>query len=225
MRSVVSSTGDAPLLAVGEAGGERIGLISFALDESDLPLQVAFPLLVSNLVDYLLPTGEGILPSSMRLGESLSVSVEPEVTGVTLTSIGADGLPGAVAGETPVELEVIDGRVTLPGAAVVGLREVRALSDDDAIDGTLLGTTAVNLFSADESDVRPGDPTRITDMGRVPDDAPTTGQSTRSEWWWPIALAALVLLAVEWILFHRPTRRTLARAFGRRPQPLGGRAR
>ena len=225
MRSVVTTPRDAPLIAVGEGAGERIGLVAFDLDESDLPLQVAFPLLVSNIVDYLLPTADGILPSSMGLGESLSVTLDPEVTGIAVTSIGAQGLPGAVDGEAPVELAAVDGRVTIPGAAAVGLREVRAISDDGAVDGTLLGTTAVNLFSADESDVAPGDPTRLTDMGRVPDDAPTSGQPTRTEWWWPLALVALALLAVEWILFHRPTRRTMARAFGRRPEPLAGRGR
>jgi hypothetical protein len=73
--------------------------------------------------------------------------------------------------------------------------------------------------------VAPGDPQRIVDMGRVPagDDQP--GQPVRAEWWWPLALAALALLAVEWILFHRPTRRSLERAVGRAPQPLGGRTR
>jgi hypothetical protein len=73
--------------------------------------------------------------------------------------------------------------------------------------------------------VTPGDPQRITEMGRVTSDDPDDGQPTRAEWWWPLALAALLLLAVEWLLFHRPTRRTLSRAFGRRPLPLGGRAR
>jgi hypothetical protein len=107
----------------------------------------------------------------------------------------------------------------------VGVREVRAVSDDPAVGNRLVGRTAVNLFSPDESDVAPGDPQRIVDMGRVPDDADGPGQPTRAEWWWPLALAALALLAVEWLVFHRPTRRTLARAFGRRPQPLGGRAR
>jgi len=62
-------------------------------------------------------------------------------------------------------------------------------------------------------------------MGRVPEEDGRPGQPTRAEWWWPLALAALALLAVEWLLFHRPTQRTLRRAFGRRPQPLGGRAR
>ena len=71
----------------------------------------------------------------------------------------------------------------------------------------------------------PGDPQRIIDMGRVAEDDQPATQPTRAEWWWPLALAGLALLAVEWLLFHRPTRRALGRAFARRPQPLGGRAR
>jgi hypothetical protein len=88
----------------------------------------------------------------------------------------------------------------------------------------VLGATAINLFSADESDVTPGDPERLVEMGRVRSDGAGSEQPTRAEWWWPLALLGLVLLAVEWILFHRPTRRSVRRALGRRPQPLGGRA-
>jgi len=174
---------------------------------------------MSNLVDYLLPASEGILPSSMPLGESFTASLDPGVERVSVVTTGADG-----AG-TAIEIGVVGGQLTLPGADAVGVREVRAISDDPDLGGTVLGRTAVNLFSADESDVAPGDPQRITEMGRVTADDGDTGQPTRAEWWWPLALAALLLLAVEWLLFHRPTRRTLARAFGRRPLPLGGRAR
>ncbi len=223
MHAVVSSTRDAPLIAVGEANGRRVGLVAFDLEESDLPLQVAFPLLMSNLVDFVLPAGDGILPSSMRLGESVTVGVDPTVERVTVTTAGAADLPGSTV-ET-IEVSAVDGRLTIPGADHVGLREVRVASEDPDLEGTVLGTTAVNLFSADESDVEPGDATRIVDMGRVPDDAATSSQSARNEWWWPLALLALFLLAAEWILFHRPTRRTMRRAFGRRPEPLGGRSR
>jgi Ca-activated chloride channel homolog len=221
MRAVVSSTGGDPLVAVGEVEGRDIGLIGFDLSESDLPLQVAFPLLMSNMTDALLPAVEGILPSSMALGEAATIVVDPTLARVRVESIGAPELPGSVA--TAIELAVVGGRLTIPGAESVGLREVRTV-DADGTEGELLGTTAVNLFSADESDVSPGDPQRIIEMGRVTSGDDPASQPTRAEWWWPLAFAALALLAVEWLIFHRPTRRSLARAFGRRPQPLGGRS-
>lgn len=219
VRAVVSSTGRDPLVAIGELEGRRLGVIGFDLAESDLPLQIAFPLLMSNLVEYLLPAGGGLLPSSMPLGESLTLSVDPTVQRVSVLTTGLD-MP-----DEAVELPVVGGQLTLPGAEVVGLREVRAISDDPELGGVEMGRTAVNLFSADESDVAPGDAQRIMEMGRVTPDDEGPAQPTRAEWWWPLALAALALLAAEWLLFHRPTRRSLRRAFGRRPQPLGGRAR
>ena len=223
MRAVVSTTGGDPLVAIGEIGRGGVGVIGFDLGESDLPLQVAFPLLMSNLVEVLLPASEGILPSSMRLGETASVVVDPGIERVRVESVGAPDLPGTSAGA--IELAAVGGRLTIPGAELVGLREVRTVSDEEGLDDLLLGSTAVNLFSADESDVAPGDPQRIIDMGRVAEgDQPAT-QPTRAEWWWPLALAGLALLAVEWLLFHRPTRRSLARAFRGRPAPLSGRAR
>ena len=223
VRPVVRTPGGVPLVAAGEVDRQRLALIGFALAESDLPLQIAFPLLLSNLVDYLLPADEGALPSSMRLGQTMTLDLDPRIERVVVDTVGASDLPGS--GDARVELPVAGGRLTLPGADRVGLRELRAVGEDPAIDGAPLGRTAVNLFRADESDVRPGDPQRLVEMGRVSGPSERASQLTRAEWWWPLALLALALLAVEWMLFHRPSRRAIARAFGRRPQPLGGRAR
>jgi Ca-activated chloride channel family protein len=199
VRPLVESTAGAPLVAAGQVGGARVALVGFALSESDLPLQVAFPLLMSNLVDYLLPAGDGVLPPASALGEPIPLALDPAVESVTLVE---DGVASAVG--------LVGGRGTLPGAQRIGIRELR-----DA-DGTPLGRVAANLFSPDESDVAPGDPMRLVDMGRFVDPG-ETAQTTRSEWWWPLALAALALLAVEWLLFHRPTRRSVERLIRRRP--------
>ncbi|MGZ8476030.1 MAG: vWA domain-containing protein, partial [Candidatus Limnocylindria bacterium] len=223
LRAVVATPAGNPLVAAGDVGGRRLGVIGFALEESDLQLQIAFPLLMSNLTEFLLPPVEGILPSSMRLGESLSVNVDARIERAVIATTASEGLPGD--GDREVEVSVAGGQMNIPGAESVGLREVRAVSEVPELDGVLLGETAVNLFSDDESDVAPGDPMRIVDMGRFGSTDGRAEQPTRAEWWWPLAVAALALLALEWILFHRPTRRRIARALRARPQPLGGRAR
>lgn len=213
LRAAVSTAGGRPLVAVGNVDGRGVGLIGFDIGESDLPLQVAFPLLMSNLVDAVVPVGDGVLPPSVRLGESLSLRVDPAITGLRLVDTPAGGAA------TNSEVQLVGGQATLPGATTVGIRELWSAGDQ----GTRLGRTAVNLFSADESDVAPGDPRRISEMGSADPGAAPPDNAARAEWFWPLALAALLLLAIEWVLFHRPTRRSLARALGRRPPPAAPR--
>ena len=216
VRAVVSTPRGAPLIGIGGDGDDRLALIGFDLAESDLSLQVAFPLLISNLVDYLVASSEGILPPSAKLGQPLTVPIDERFDRVRVT------VRRAVGDGYDLELPVSDGRLTIPGATDVGMLTLHGLSQGPELDVTALGGTAVNLFAPDESDVAPGDPQRIVDMGRVPADDGPPPQPARTEWWWPLVLAALALLAVEWLLFHRPTRQRLARAARRRPQALAG---
>ncbi|MEO8638735.1 MAG: BatA and WFA domain-containing protein [Chloroflexota bacterium] len=206
LRPVVETVGGEPLVAAGRVDGLGIGLLSFALSDSDLPLQVAFPLLMSNLVDGLLPSADGILPPSVELGQPIAVTIDPAIRRVAAVT--------AASGER-VELDVIGGRVTVPGPRVTGLVDLQVVDDGTGHGGDSLGRTAANLFNPGESRVTPGDPTRIVDLGRVGPAPGGDGLAARSEWWWPLALAGLVLLMVEWLLFHRPTRRAAARLLAR----------
>ncbi len=206
MRPVVESVAGDPLVAIGRVDGRGVGLLSFALGDSDLPLQVAFPLLMSNLVDALLPSSDGILPPSVELGQPLAVTVDPAILRLAAVT---------VATGDRVELDVIGGRVTVPGPRVIGLVDLQVVDDGTGAGGDSLGRTAANLFNPGESRVTPGDPARIEDLGRVAPALGGHGLPARSEWWWPLALAGLVLLLVEWFLFHRPTRRALARLLRR----------
>ena len=210
MRAAVSTPAGSPLVAVGRVDGRGVALLSFALGDSDLPLQVAFPLLMSNVVDALLPSVDGVLPPSVELGEPIAVAVDPAIRRVAAITAGS--------GEQ-VELDVIGGRVTVPGPRVVGLLDLQVVDDGTGHAGGSLGETAANLFNPGESRVTPGDPARIADLGSVAPSPGVGGLSARSEWWWPLALAGLLLLLVEWILFHRPTRKVLARLLRRGAPP------
>lgn len=216
LRPVVETVAGDPLVAAGRVNGQGVALLSFALGDSDLPLQVAFPLLVSNLVDALLPSTDGILPPSVELGAPIGVSIDPAILRVAAVT---------VATGDRVELDVTGGRVNVPGPRITGLVDLVVVDDGTGKAGASLGRTAANLFNPGESAVKPGDPTRIVDLGR---GGPTPGGgdlSARSEWWWPLALVGLVLLLVEWMLFHRPTRRALSRLLRRGGPPADSRPR
>ncbi|MEP6807305.1 MAG: BatA and WFA domain-containing protein [Chloroflexota bacterium] len=210
MRPAVESSAGNPLVAVGRVDGRGVALFSFALGDSDLPLQVAFPLLVSNLVDALLPSVDGILPPSVELGQPIAVTLDPAIRRVAAVTSGT--------GER-VELDVIGGRVTVPGPRSVGLVELQVADDGTGHAGGSLGRTAANLFNPGESRVTPGDPTRIADLGTVGPASGSGSLTGRAEWWWPLALAGLLLLLAEWLLFHRPTRRAMARILRRGTPP------
>jgi hypothetical protein len=200
MRSVVSTTGGKPLVAAGRVNGQPVGLLTFALGDSDLPLQIAFPLLVSNFADLLLPPGHGVLPPSTALGQPISLALDPALISVTL-----------VDGGTTTPIPLVGGHGTLPGASTVGIRELRDPS------GTSLGHSAANLFDPAESRIAPGDPTRLVDLGRATPSGGKSAEQVRAEWWWPLAAAALALLLFEWLLFHRPTRKGIRRLLRRGP--------
>jgi len=74
-----------PLLYAGQVDGQRVAVLAFDLRRSDLPLQVAFPLLVANLTSWLAPDGGSDLPSKVSPGAPVSWSVPPEIASVRVT--------------------------------------------------------------------------------------------------------------------------------------------
>ncbi len=90
---------------------------------------------------------------------------------------------------------------------------------------------AVDLFDVDESTIAPGSAATIEALGTTAAASPAPGSSgtaggaaterptTRDELWVPIVLIVLVVLCVEWALYHRDgfirARRALAARLGR----------
>lgn len=168
-----------PLLWFGETEDRRIALLAFDLHRSDLPLRVAFPLLLSNLIDALTPGAGSGTPSTVRVGQPVSVPVPPAAEEIRLT------MP--------------DGTVEplTPDAGIVAFTADRAgiylLSDGDEFSLQI----AAALFSPQESDVAPAETLEFGgDAGTVSGE---TQQGRREFWPWLIA-AGLVILVVEWLV-------------------------
>jgi hypothetical protein len=180
-----------PLLWTGEKEGQRIAVLAFDLRRSDLALQVAFPLLLANLTGWLAPSAGSDLPAHVLPGEAVSFSVPPEIQDVRVTRPDGSQSPAAASG----------GQVTLTDTELPGIYRVRWGEDGEA-------AFAVNLFSPQESDLEPAG-SLVLGSGEVGEGGTEAGQdgspSARREWWRPLAWIALLVLFVEWLVYHRAT--------------------
>ncbi len=193
-----------PLVFAGETEGRRIAALTFDLRESDLPLQVAYPILFANLLDYLVPpnalrqgfdmldpTAQGDTfdaSRSLQPGESLSILPPPGVQQVVVVSPA-----GKAYAFTPLA-----SAITFTETGELGYYAVNFIGQDSQTYQTF----AVNLFDPLESDIRPRATIQVGSAEIVPAQAEQMGQ--REIWPWLAGVALFVLLA-EWQAYHRRT--------------------
>ncbi|MFM8321308.1 MAG: hypothetical protein ACKOC5_10365, partial [Chloroflexota bacterium] len=179
--------GDAwPLLFTGEVQGRRVAVLAFDLRRSDLPLQVAFPLLLANLADWLAPgQAGGELPAQISPGQALQIPPPDGAAQVTVTR--PDGARAT--------LQAAGGPLLFADTAQLGVYRVQTG------EGELLA--AANLFAPRESQLEPLQELPVT--GLEADNAAAAGQPAWSEQQRWLMTLALGLLVGEWLVYHRPT--------------------
>ena len=174
--------GSIPLLWT--EGNDR-AVFAFALQQSDLPLRIAFPVLVQNLAGWLLPPAPVDAPQ-VAPGESVALRPWPTATRLDVklpdgTAQGWDVTPGM----NPPYLET-----KLPGVYQV-TQKVGGSSRSSAF--------AVNLFSSLVSDLTPVPELQVPvlpEAGAVQTEAPM------DIWRW-LGWAALALVGLEWWVYRR----------------------
>jgi hypothetical protein len=180
-----------PLLFVGETGGRRLAVLSFDLRRSDLPLQVAFPLLLSNLMDYLAPGRSGAFPQSVSPGAILDLPLPQTFNQLVSADIVLTRPDGS-----QTLLQPDENRLHITETSQLGLYRVQ-------ISDALTLFYAVNLFSPLESRIAPQQNLPVSGLqNATAEEAPQTGQR---ELWRTLAMFALFLLFLEWLIYHRPT--------------------
>jgi hypothetical protein len=172
-----------PLVFAGETGGRRVAVITFRLQDSDLPLQLAFPVLMSNLINYLAPARAFSAPDGLRPGETLLIKPR--------------------GGDSAIAIDAPDGQRYQASATEAGV--LFASSDRLGVytvvsNQAVLGRFAVNLFNPAESAIRPAP---VIQVGRAEVSAARQAEIGQLEIWPWIAAAAFVLLCLEWWVFHR----------------------
>lgn len=168
-----------PLLITGERGRQRIAALAFDVLDSDLPLRVAFPLLIHSTLDWL-AGGQAEAAPTLAAGEVLALTAGKSVAPVPLTAP-----PGP--------------RDAQPPPSVTGFFQPLKNGFYQTADADTKRWLAVNTFSAAESDLSGGGEKAIP-VSTLP-----TSLATLHSWppWQWLAFAAFVLLVAEWLLFHR----------------------
>lgn len=183
-----------PLILLRDSGGRKVLVTLFDTSSSDLPLRVAFPILLANAVRYLTQaettenwanpaTGTILSPSEWH--RYLSSAARTNVTNVSPTVV-----------LDPDGKEIRLGPAQLVGIMKSGIYRARDLS------GATTPVVAANLASPTESRIEPSEvlPVRASqgELAQV-----QGGFRLGFEPWFFLVAVGLVLSTVEWGLFHR----------------------
>lgn len=180
------------LLLAGENDDRQVAIMPFNLRESDLPLQISWPVLVANLMEWFTPRQIITVRDSVSVGESLAINPPFEVDAVRVT------LPDGEVRNLPVEREI----VVFAETQRPGIYDVALLNNGETINEQAF---AVNLFSTLESNIAPVPLDVFTVEGTVlaVDEQEELGQR---EFWPLVALLALLVLMIEWYAYHQRLR-------------------
>lgn len=193
--------GGGTLMASLVRGDDRVVVLAADLESSDLPLRIAFPVLMTNAVNWFLGrTGE--MQPSLRTGElaEIPIGVTTEQDWAWSDASGRVA-PASVSGE-----QAVVGPVDRVGLLRLGPRRVvervprtdRELASPPAIETEDTGETmplAVNLADRGESDLRP--------RGEIASEPVSVAGVGRRSIWFYLACLGLALVVVEWFLYQR----------------------
>ncbi|MFQ3681941.1 vWA domain-containing protein [Roseiflexus sp.] len=186
-RTLVEGDGS-PMLLAGEREGRRIVVLAFALQDSDLPLQIAFPLLISNIIGYLAP-GSGLEASQIAPGQPLVVAVDPAVTAVRVVR------PDGRVDTAPIQ----GGQAIYADADALGPYLIEQVRDNQVFGQRHF---AINLFMPEESRIAPANELSVPQVSGL-QQAVTREQVGRQEVWRWLAAAAILIVVIEWLVYQR----------------------
>ena len=144
-RTVIPGPRGAPLLYAGPRDGINQAVLAFEPRRSDLPLEVAFPILLANLTGELL--GSSTAPTeAVEPGTPVQLVIPSRAKGLTVTR--PDGtvtelVPATTAGSTAA--------VTFAGTDLVGIYTITPIVDPAASPGPTSGGSAAPSAGASAS--------------------------------------------------------------------------
>lgn len=226
---------DTPLLYSGLRDGLPTAVFAFDIRQSDLPLQVAWPIMISNLAGELLGlSSQALDPLPPFAPIDIPLTADAEGVRVTLPDGSVEILAPGATGASSVTFvstsqlgvyraEIIPAPTPSgsPGASGAPSPTPTPSPSPAASGEPAPGTPgepllfAVDMFSADESNIRPGDGARIASLGNDDPTDPVTAGVARDEFWPLLAALALLFLVIEWLVYERDGARRLLKGLRR----------
>lgn len=193
--NVLVDTPAGPLVFVGETGGRRVAVISFDLHDSDLPVQVAYPILFANLFQYLTQSQSiqiTIPAAGLHPGDSVLLQPRQDIENIRIQDPSGRQFP----------LQVRESGALFSDTSESGIYTVTSSGAGGSTgnDNVSRDAFAVNLFSPLESDLHSVEAIQV---GSSPVAAAKQAELGQREYWSWLAALALTLLLGEWWLYHR----------------------
>lgn len=179
-----------PLLVAGEIDGRQVAILTFDLHNSDLPLQITWPVLMSNLLNWYSPQSIISVPNGLSVGDSLMI--RPPLTADALRISLPDGSQRTI---------LVDRQsIIYAETNLTGIYNLDVIEDGNVQQSQPF---VVNLFESQESDITPHETITLGSATITPGEREDVGQFE----FWPLAvLLGLLILLIEWYVYHQRLR-------------------
>jgi hypothetical protein len=188
-----SDGGASPILVTGQRGGFKFVAMGFDVRDSDLPLRVAWPLLLLNSINFFTDEDAQYI-SSFRTGDVWRVPIVSQSGQASMTTPPGANLLVPVHEGRAVYLGQRAGFYELAGTESAG-------AEQQAGAPATKTAFAANLLDAEESAIEPAQELVVGDKKAGTLSGFQIG--VRREIWIYLLLAAILLTAIEWITYHR----------------------
>jgi hypothetical protein len=195
------TTFESPLALLRSSDSSEVLVLAFDDTSSDLPLRVAYPILVANAVRYMAGLGDDRHWETPPVGTILSAQEVRKF--VSKHTAHANETMAKVLAPDEATPEAINEGETFEPMAESTLVTVRRAGIYRAVttEGESLPLFASNVNSRRESEITPSEKLPILSTTPVPEIQ--GGLRLGTEPWYLLAGLAFALLTCEWWLFHR----------------------
>ena len=172
-----------PIISSFDSGRLRAVHLGFDLLDSDLPLRVAFPVLMSNILEWLSPQQGTFVSHQVQAGEPYVIELDGVTTEVNVRKPSGDS----------ITIPVTENPLLFRDTSQAGIYTVRIGKKNQRF--------AVNLVSREESDITPKAPERQAASAAAV--IPSTQETVKRPLWPYFVVFAFGLTLVEWYFWCR----------------------